>query len=288
MRHLDITLPTGFPVEGNWYRNATIRMPSWIEKEDFQDTFLGLSPAQRDIVLATQSLLRLGPLSPVDKETVCLLSVGDCDTILLHLRRLLYGNKVSAVIDCSNNECNERMDLEINIDNILVPDNENAKEIHEREMSIQKNMYKVKFRLPTMADLHFISDLSQKRQAKGSDQLMRRCILSIEGNGAKRKSVSILVHLKEKISECMSELDPQAEILYNLICPACSHQFSARFDIGDYLAKEISFELQEVYSDVHILASHYHWDEKDILNMTPSKRNIYLTFIENRIGYGTE
>ena len=44
--------------------------------------------------------------------------------------------------------------------------------------------------------------------------------------------------LADSVAELMAELDPQAEIVLDLCCPACGGAFTAPFDAADYLFRE--------------------------------------------------
>lgn len=40
---------------------------------------------------------------------------------------------------------------------------------------------------------------------------------------------------------------------------------------------------RELYSEVHFLALHYHWSEKDILSMTRDRRKMYVELLKEEI-----
>ena len=77
----------------------------------------------------------------------------------------------------------------------------------------------------------------------------------------------------------MAELDPQAEILLDLVCPACDAAFRTLLDIGDYFYRELQGRAGYLYQDVHLLALHYHWSEREILALSRRKRRLYLDLI---------
>jgi hypothetical protein len=82
----------------------------------------------------------------------------------------------------------------------------------------------------------------------------------------------------------MADLDPQAELLLDLICPECGNRFSALFDAASYFFQELSGSIEHVYREVHVLALYYHWSEAEILSMTPRKRQRYLELLDEEIG----
>ncbi len=48
-----------------------------------------------------------------------------------------------------------------------------------------------------------------------------------------------------------------------------------------FFFKELKGDLKELYKEVHTLASHYHWSENEILDLTRNKRKEYLELINN-------
>jgi hypothetical protein len=94
------------------------------------------------------------------------------------------------------------------------------------------------------------------------------------------------VTVAEAISKRISELDPQAVILLKMPCPACKQEFVADFDIGDFFFRELTVHSQQVFREVHLLAWHYHWNERDILHMTRSRRQLYLNQLADALNSG--
>jgi hypothetical protein len=87
------------------------------------------------------------------------------------------------------------------------------------------------------------------------------------------------VEMLDDLPGRMAELDPQAEMTLDMICPACGLSFSTFFEAGDYLFKEVGQDLSRLYREVHLLALHYHWSESEIMGMSTSKRRRYLQLL---------
>jgi hypothetical protein len=85
----------------------------------------------------------------------------------------------------------------------------------------------------------------------------------------------------------MAELDPQAELLLDATCPECGAAFTAPFDAGQYLEREMKLASEELFTEVHVLALHYHWAEAEILAMPRPRRRRYLDLLaESAAGAG--
>lgn len=46
--------------------------------------------------------------------------------------------------------------------------------------------------------------------------------------------------------------------------------------------------LQRLYEEVHVIALHYHWPEREILALPVSRRRRYLALLARHVGRGQE
>lgn len=287
MESFTVTLPHGFAFEGKWYRNAQLRSINGDDETAIREISPGLLPVERITMLLSRCLVKLGPKTKIDVNAVRTLTVGDRDALLLHLQRLTYGDKIHSVLACPQIGCGEKMNLDLTIGDILVPPNLQAKDLYQIELNEKDIGYKVEFRLPTGADQEAAVKMRISDPDSVSLRLLRLCIQEMKKNGRKIKSENELpVAVVEALSQRMAELDPQAEILIRMPCPVCQQEFVANFDIGDFLLKELIAHSQQVFREVHLLAWHYHWNERDILNMTRSRRQIYLKLLADALNSG--
>ena len=77
----------------------------------------------------------------------------------------------------------------------------------------------------------------------------------------------------------MAEADPLADIQLDLTCPSCERRWRAVFDIVSFLWTEIEVWAWRTLSDVHTLARAYGWSERDILTLSPTRRQFYLEMV---------
>lgn len=284
MESIEVTLPTGFTVENRWFRRGRLRPLHGADEEAIKDVAQTRVPVERITLLLTRCLTELGPKTIVAANDVRALTVGDREALLLHLRRLMYGDRIQAILTCPYRECGEKMDLELSVGALLVSPNEQAKDVYEIVINENGKAYTVKFRLPTGADQEAVVPLARRDPAAASTRLLRRCVQEIRSHGAFINVEEELPDaVTEAISQKMAELDPQAETLLRLICPICEYEFWVNFDIGDYFFKEFMLHSQTLYREVSMLALHYHWSERDILEMTRSKRRMYLELLADTL-----
>jgi hypothetical protein len=88
---------------------------------------------------------------------------------------------------------------------------------------------------------------------------------------------------REPIAVAMAERDPQAEIELDLECPSCATPFGVVFDTATFLLQELDARAARLLEEVHALAFHYHWSEREILAMAPTRRERYLTLLADAL-----
>jgi hypothetical protein len=277
-----ITLPGGCWIKGSRHREVGLRPISGSDEDFLLDAGSLLPPAHRSTALLARCLERLGPAGPVTAETVRSLSVGDREALLLHLRRLTLGDRLQGVVDCPISDCSEKMDLDLKVSDLLLPPYEDWRRSYEVEVANNGNDYRVRFRLPTGADQEGVVVVASTDPQAAAELLLRRCVESVTGeNGEPVETLPPAV--ADRISDVMSELDPQAELTLSLTCPACDHTFLAPFDTAGYFFQELDGRVKRLYQEVHLLAFYYHWSEAEIIDMPERKRHLYLELLDKAL-----
>jgi hypothetical protein len=273
-----IRLPGGFWLDGTRHQEASLRSLDGDDEVFLLETGESLLPAQRTTALLARCLTRLGPLSPVTTQTAASLTAGDREALLLHLRRLILGERLQCVLSCPNPDCGEKMDLDLRVSDLLLPPYSHAQERYETTITKNGSNYSVRFRPPTGAHQEEAASLARSDPQAAADLLLRRCVERVVTEDGKpiENPPSVVI---ERLPTIMGELDPQAELMLNLTCPVCHHDFSALFDTATYLFQELHSRAEHLYGEVHLLAFYYHWSEAEIIGMTARKRHLYLDLL---------
>jgi len=264
---IPITLPGGRWRNGALQRNALLRPLRGEDELFLAEEAEGLTPARRTTLTLARCLERLGDEAPVSDETARALTAGDREAILLHLRRATFGESVTSVLRCPRGECDERMDLELRVADLLVPPAENPAAVHEANI----DGHQVRFRLPNGGDLEEAAIVAMRDVSAAARLVLERCVVD---NGGVTAEV-----LARELPAIMAERDPQAELVLHLVCTKCERPFTALFDTASFLFGELSARRGALYREVHQLAFHYHWSEADILGMTAARRRRYLELL---------
>lgn len=199
------------------------------------------------------------------------LSIGQRDQYLLALYEVTFSPNLDCMSDCPG--CGESLEFNLRIGEIKTAETMKVTD----GLEIEEGSYTVKFRLPDSNDLNAISNCNDEEDARRL--LIRRCVLKAQKNGKSMSSTRLPIKVIKSIADRMAECDPQADILLDLKCPACRHNWQLLLDIAIYLWNEIKGYAVRLLEEVHILAANYGWGEEQILDMNPGRRRHYLRML---------
>jgi hypothetical protein len=224
--------------------------------------------------------------------TLAQLSIGQRDSRLLRLREWTFGPQLVSLAACP--KCGERLELTFSAAEVRVrsptqaftdqgegdqevsrSDGEDSQEGETLALSLAG--CHVRFRLPNSLDLAAaaaLEDAAATRQV-----LLERCVLHARQDDQEIGLDQLPADVIDTVVEHMARADPQGDVELALVCPACSHEWQAVFDIVSFFWSEIDAWAQRTLREVHSLASAYGWREADILAMSPWRRRLYLEMI---------
>jgi len=84
----------------------------------------------------------------------------------------------------------------------------------------------------------------------------------------------------KKVNEKKEKGEPQADIKNYLQCPNCCYRWNAIFDIATFLWAELNQWAEQMLYTIHRLAINYGWSESEILQLSPTRRQLYLGMLE--------
>jgi len=179
----------------------------------------------------------------------------------------MFGSEMEATANCP--ACGERVELAFStrdaMADLTIGALPAAPESHR--VRVQTGEYEILCRALCSADLADSPDRAT---------LLERCIASAQRNGEDVRPGDLPEEATIAIGAAIRKTDPYSEIEIALSCPACGHQWQSLFDIAAFLWGEIEDRARRLLLDVHLLASVYHWSEREILSMSPRRRGLYL------------
>lgn len=200
------------------------------------------------------------------RDELASLPLGRRDARLLALRLATFGDTLNSRGTCP--QCNEAVEFEIACSTLRTPD----AEVHERTLHAEG--YQLRMRPLTSFDLAAASGAADVAEARRV--LLQRCVVEARRNDAFVNVDELPEAIGAAVAQAALLTDPQAELLFELTCPACEHRWQATLDIAHILWREVDARAQRLLLEVHLLARAYGWREADILGMSPARRNAYL------------
>jgi hypothetical protein len=273
-----VTVPGGRRTANGLRREFRLRPLSAAEQiELFDDSPRTASPARTATVLLARCL-------ETSEQVAAELTVGDREALLLHLRRLMFGDLAPCVLKCPRAECGEKMDLDLRLSDLLLPPYPEPHSLHEAVVADPEPdvTWAVRFRLPNGSDQEEAAALVRHDEQRAAGLILGRCVQRAERNGVAVNEIP--TEVTRRLEELMEALDPQAEIVLRPRCPACGGVFQTTFDTAAYFFVELAAHARALLWEVHLLASCYHWSEQAILALPEPRRRRYLDLAAASLG----
>jgi hypothetical protein len=171
---------------------------------------------------------------------------------LLELRRAAFGPRLAALVACER--CAAPLEIALDADALAAAFG---------TQGLDANADAFPLRAPTVRDL---AAVAAERDAEAAARvLLARCADGVVG----------LAPLEE-IERRLEALDPAADIALDVTCDACGHAWRASLDVAAFLWTEVAARAAAILADVHRLARAYGWTEREILDLGPHRRAVYL------------
>jgi hypothetical protein len=207
----------------------------------------------------------------VRRQDLAALAIGERDRGLWELRERTFGPDVEGLTRCP--ACGERAAVQFRVSDVRAPSaGPNGRE-HEHELTAGE--WTLRFRLPDSRDLAAVVATGDG-ETQLETHLAARCLLRAERAGGEAPPEQVPAEAWDAVQNRMAELDPQAEVRFDLSCPACSHRWAELFDIAGFLWAELSALARRLLREVDVLARCYGWGEQEILRLSAARRSAYL------------
>ncbi len=282
-------LPGGYIGEdGVRHREIELRALTGREEE-----MLASREAQSSAALVSgiieRCLVRIGDIRGVSQEMARRLLVADRQFIILKLRELTFGDRVRTTVKCLAPGCGCSIDVDFSLHDIPVKELAEMGPSYSVKLSpeaaletAEGKIYRdVMFRLPNGGDQEIVSPLLRSNEAHALSLLLERCVLGI---GLLVPPPEELVAMlspmaRLEIEKAMEDAAPGLDLTMAGACPECRREFEIPFELQEMFFGEFRPGLDLLYREVHSLAYHYHWSEREIMEMTRQKRERYIDIL---------
>lgn len=223
------------------------------------------SPVERAVTLLAAATEGDGAESAAELRG---LPLGTRDALLLELRERTLGTEMRAWDYCPC--CGVTIDFTLDVADVRGP----APEGQLVERLAVADGWEVELRLPDSDDFAAAGAAGSVEEARL--RLVERCVLAAWREGAAVAAGELPEEVVAAVAARMEELDPQAERPLALACPHCGERWLALFDIASFLWDEVRSQAQRLLYDVHVLSRYYGWSEREVLALSPLRRQFYL------------
>jgi hypothetical protein len=192
-------------------------------------------------------------------------TLGERNAALLRLRQKLFGDRLQSCVDCP--ECGERLEFTLSASTLLGREAAPAGPENTRTLFCGD----IQLRLPTSRDLAMAAAAPDIESAEL--ELIRSLLIS--GN-----STPLTGELRNELAQILDTADPCLDFAVNLACPECAHDWTASFDVAEFLWEEIDSRARRLLDEVDLLARTYGWSERHILELSDGRRHAYLERVQ--------
>ena len=227
-----------------------------------QAEFLALWETGRSLHPLDQGVLAVQAAFPEFQESIADWPLGRRNRALVELLRSMFGSSLRGWTTCR--ECNEQLEFELDCETLAAS---NVPASHQKVA-----VGGLSYRLPTTRDL---AAVAVEHDAKAAARLLlQRCGGTDSGPDGKWTEEYI-----ESVGQCLAAADPLAEVLLTFDCPGCGAAFDECLDLPSFLWAEMEAAAKRILLSVHTLASAYGWSEKEVLSLSPARRETYLEMV---------
>ena len=268
---MNASLPGGLILDGSLEKCFSFGPVDGVLEISFLDDHRQTSSLPQKISdLLCRALDSLGG-RPVSMEKVKSLSVGDRQYLVKELAVKL-GKDLNWVSACCR-ACNKKMDLSFRYSELPV------KQASEKfpEFSLKMGRKNFSVRVPVGEDQEILSSHPDSHEAL--NVLLDRLVKSVSKGAKKEGNVFSLSEVK-KIEDAVEDASPEVGTTLLACCPYCAAENHVQLDLYRFIFSGSS----ELLSEIHSLASHYHWSEEEILNLPRARRKNYLLLIDRSKG----
>lgn len=276
---IDVTLSRGLVDErGIRHRHARLRTLSGFEEAALSSA--GERLARDDIHhLLSACLLSIGDYELPEIELVAALSLGDQTRLLLSLRRLLFGDRITLMMRCANPSCAEAVDTSMTVDELL----EFEPMLQAEWIEVETAQGVAQLRPPSGAD-ELACQLPTLTERERIGLLWVRLLKGVGKHRCNEPSDwwGLPADTRQTIALALAEVDDDGLDIISQ-CPECAAPIELRVDPAILLVRELRLGAQRLSAELHCLAYHYGWTESEALALSRQRRWQYLGLLTREL-----
>ncbi len=203
----------------------------------------------------------------LDEAARATLPLAQRDALLAALRCRMFGAHAECHVACP--ACGEALEFPFDL-SLIARD----PPLPSAEAELNEGTFRVRYRLPSSADLDVAQDVSDLALARSG--LLAACVLEAFEAERQITAGALPAYVLDALERDMERRDPQPRTTLELCCAACAHGFTLAFDVASFLWQEIDRAARLLLREVASLARAYGWSEDDVLRLSARRRRAYL------------
>jgi hypothetical protein len=234
--------------------------------------------AQDDHELQRPLTLLAMALPDVERSHLEEMPIAGRNRLLLQLRWLSFGPTLTGLAGCPS--CGGSLEFSLPVRAVL-----EQLAAHEPDDPIEWREQDRHLQLRAINTSDLLAALDMPDAAV--EELLRARCLSVDGVEEATSTTASAHALSDSttVRERFERLHAATELRCALVCPQCSSNASLDLDIAHFLWLEVRHAAQRLIGDIHTLACHYGWKERDIANLSDQRRNEYLKLLVEQSPY---
>jgi hypothetical protein len=188
----------------------------------------------------------------------------------------MYGDLVPLVVRCANPVCRALSDVDIRISEVAPP----REPPGSPWIACDTPSGAARVRAPTGAD---DDATAEGTRADRAARLWSRLVL-LDGRELDPDAWRALpAATRHAMALALAENGRAPELSYQSRCPTCAAGLEIAIEPFALLARELRAGGDRLYAEVHALAFHYHWSERDIFALPRGRRWRYLQLLAREL-----
>lgn len=212
-----------------------------------------------------------------ERRRIADLPVAERDRLLVELRRKSLGDRVETRVDCPS--CGATSEVDFSLADLPLDFDPPPRRI---EVKLPDGRVAV-LRTTTAGDQEALLDLDTESRARRRSWLIARAVVRLGDRQGPFEAEE--VHgwpsgVRQKLEHDLAEAAGDFDLRMAVHCAKCGEDFTAPFDVAAFFFAELRQRAASLLSEVHQLATRYHWSEHDILALGLDRRLAYRLLIE--------
>lgn len=235
-----------------------------IRQSDLDIEFSAAQPRVAAEVLS--ACLSIG--GAVEVETVLQWTLKKRLQGLLAVYGVTFGDELVVDARCTHDDCGEWLQFPLSMPAFVETAGDDDSIIHAPD-----DKTRLRLRLPTGVDQLLWLEQRPVRTLFGS---MAATLVLEVNQGAPGPDFYVPEQWLSGLEALLEQHDPLTALQIDTVCACCGREFSIALDLERQILARFARLQQSLLEEVHMLASAYHWSERDIMDLTPVRRQWYL------------